>query len=233
MLLNEYIRFVYYTGVRPGTETDNLKWKNIRDFKDKKDGRIYISVVVNGKTGKRILVCDHQIRPCLECLRDRFEHLKGKPFNDLSDCDEYVFILPNGEKPKDLHGCFELLLKDCNLLKDKHDEDRTLYSLRHTYATMNLLKGVDIHLLSRQMGTSVAMIESHYSHIQPIMNANILAGKPITTGITPDTPASIMEFDFNKISNDLTGTDEYTLPTADLTDSDSVQDIFNKLTKPD
>ncbi|MFM7659239.1 MAG: integrase, partial [Betaproteobacteria bacterium] len=49
---------------------------------------------------------------------------------------------------------------------------RTLYSLRHTYATLALVSGdVDIHTLSRQMGTSVAMLERHYSKLTATMAA--------------------------------------------------------------
>ncbi len=44
-------------------------------------------------------------------------------------------------------------------------QKRVLYSLRHTYATLLLEHdSIDIHLLATQMGTSVAMIEKHYSH---------------------------------------------------------------------
>jgi len=44
-------------------------------------------------------------------------------------------------------------------------QNRVLYSLRHTYATLLLEHDkIDIHLLATQMGTSVAMIEKHYSH---------------------------------------------------------------------
>jgi hypothetical protein len=35
---------------------------------------------------------------------------------------------------------------------------------------------MDIHLLAEQMGTSVAMIEKHYSHLQPRMRASVIAG---------------------------------------------------------
>lgn len=38
-----------------------------------------------------------------------------------------------------------------------------LYSLRHTYATTELLSGTDIHTLARQTGTSVLMWERHGS----------------------------------------------------------------------
>jgi len=52
----------------------------------------------------------------------------------------------------------------------------TLYSLRHTYATLALLEaGTDIHTLSKQMGNSAAMIERHYSKLTATMAAAKLA----------------------------------------------------------
>lgn len=61
-------------------------------------------------------------------------------------------------------------------LKTAEAQNRTLYSLRHTYATLALLEGeVDIHTLSRQMGNSAAMIERHYSKLTATMAADRLA----------------------------------------------------------
>ena len=53
--------------------------------------------------------------------------------------------------------------------------DRTLYSLRHTYATIELLTGTDMHTLARQMGTSVVMLDRHYSKLPATMAADRLA----------------------------------------------------------
>jgi integrase len=47
--------------------------------------------------------------------------------------------------------------------------------LRHTYATFALTEGIDIHTLARQMGTSISMIERHYSKITPLVSAEQLA----------------------------------------------------------
>jgi hypothetical protein len=41
------------------------------------------------------------------------------------------------------------------------DKERSLYSLRHYYATQRLLEGIPIHDLAQQMGTSVLMISKH------------------------------------------------------------------------
>jgi hypothetical protein len=47
--------------------------------------------------------------------------------------------------------------------------------LKGAHATFALAEGVDIHTLARQMGTSVAMIERHYSKMTPMMSAEKLA----------------------------------------------------------
>ena len=83
--------------------------------------------------------------------------------------------MEDGTQPYSLNGTFERLLRDCNLLKDVAGRNRSLYSLRHTYATFALAEGVDIHTLARQMGTSTLMIERHYSKLTPMMAAAKLA----------------------------------------------------------
>jgi integrase len=67
-------------------------------------------------------------------------------------------------------------MRDSGLLLDGAGQTRTLYSLRHTYATLALLEGgADIHTLSKQMGNSAAMIERHYSKLTATMAADKLA----------------------------------------------------------
>lgn len=52
------------------------------------------------------------------------------------------------------------------LVHDRDGQKRTLYSLRHTYATMRLERGdVKIHDLALNMGCTVQQIERHYSHV--------------------------------------------------------------------
>ena len=54
------------------------------------------------------------------------------------------------------------MLEAFKLLYNKKGEKRTLYSLRHTYATFRLEDEVSVHLLAKQMGTSTQMIDQHY-----------------------------------------------------------------------
>jgi integrase len=87
-----------------------------------------------------------------------------------------IFRISNGYQPPSLNGSFKRLLRDAGLLKGESGQNRTLYSLRHTYATLELLtNGVDIHTLSKQMGNSAAMIERHYSKLTATMAAERLA----------------------------------------------------------
>ena len=44
-----------------------------------------------------------------------------------------------------------------------------------TFALLN--DGMDIHTLAIQMGTSIAMIERHYSHLTPRLRKEMLTGK--------------------------------------------------------
>jgi integrase len=54
------------------------------------------------------------------------------------------------------------MLKKAGLLKDSIGRERTIYSLRHTYATFRLENGTNVYWLKQNMGTSVQMIERHY-----------------------------------------------------------------------
>jgi integrase len=67
-------------------------------------------------------------------------------------------------------------MRDSGLAVNSNGDNRTLYSFRHTYATLELLRGEeDIHTLSKQMGNSAAMIERRYSKLTATMAAERLA----------------------------------------------------------
>jgi integrase len=89
--------------------------------------------------------------------------------------DLLVFRYRNNTQPVDLNKIFARLLREMNIEFGVNGNNRTLYSLRHTYATFELLAGTDIHTLARQMGTSIAMLEQHYSKLTATMAAEKLA----------------------------------------------------------
>lgn len=76
-------------------------------------------------------------------------------------------------KPTSFSKLFDNYLTSLDLMIDPiTGQNRVFYSLRHTYATLALTHDkVPIHTLAEQMGTSVTMIERHYSHLN-IKNAS-------------------------------------------------------------
>ncbi len=189
-LMWDYVLILANSGIRTGTEAQNLKWKQIRWHTDPKTKQKYLAITVSGKTGKRELVARHGCLEFLKRLQSRFDNLANMTFDELLNAkvDEYVFRLRDtkddegktvpGIRTKNLRKSFFDFLTEIGLLKDPQGDDRTLYSLRHTYATLRLSDGdASIHQLAKQMGTSVGMLEKHYSHLEPIMIAEKLAGK--------------------------------------------------------
>ncbi len=169
-----YIEFLVNTGVRHGTEALPLRWRHLQWHwvGNKK----YLRIWVSGKTGPRYLIAKNQVINVFEKII-KWQQL---PYSSLSAAieaksDQLIFRLPTGKPISNMENSFRNLMVRSHLRRDGSGQNRTLYSLRHTYATLALAKGVDIHTLARQMGTSVGMIERHYSKLTPMMNAEKLA----------------------------------------------------------
>lgn len=173
-LCRSYVEFLLYTGIRHGTEARALRWRHLQ-WHYAGDKR-YLRVWVSGKTGPRYLIAKHQSIPALERLSE-WQDLGFADLNEVINArlDRLVFAYPDGGTPYQMEGVFRTLMRDSGLALDTAGRNRTLYSLRHTYATFALTAGVDIHTLARQMGTSIAMIERHYSKITPMLSAEKLA----------------------------------------------------------
>ena len=96
------------------------------------------------------------------------------------DKGDFLFINPTS-KQRNSYGrmVFYNRLKKVFLdsgLQDEFDAENksvSLYSFRHQYACWRLRFGdVPIHLLAKQMGTSVGKIESTYGHIMVLEQAD-------------------------------------------------------------
>ncbi|KKO45457.1 integrase [Arsukibacterium ikkense] len=168
-LLYDYIDFVVATGMRPGTEIENVQWQDI-SFR-LNNGIPEITVAVRkGKTtehtGIRQVVVRSDFVANLEDLIARFPNRKA---------EDFVFLLSDGSEPKTLSRKFSDILKTLKLKKSPYGE-RTLYSLRHSYITWNLKNKADIASLAKQCGTSIEMIDRTYSHLLPTMFRQELSG---------------------------------------------------------
>ena len=169
-----YIEFLVNTGVRHGTEALNIRWKHLQWhwIGNKK----YLRIWVSGKTGPRYLIAKHEVIKVLERLM-RWHNLGYTGLNGAIEAklDRVIFCLPNGKQISNMENIFRNLMVRSQMRKDIGGQNRTLYSLRHTYATQALASGIDIHTLAKQMGTSVGMIEKHYSKMTATMAADKLA----------------------------------------------------------
>ena len=174
-LLRDYVEMLLLTGIRHGTEAMGLCWNHCEWYSDK--GVRYLRLWVDGKTGPRWLIAKHRALEVLQRLHARQRDITGLSFDELlqSRIKQSVFRFSTGYQPPSLHGSFRRLMRDSGLLKSIGGQNRTLYSLRHTYATQELVAGTDIHTLARQMGTSVGMLERHYSKLVPSLKAAQLA----------------------------------------------------------
>jgi len=203
-LLRDYVDVLIDTGARPGDELLNLQWRQIKfamkptlahtgviDNTDDQHEEIMlpnlnrsVELVVSGKTGTRTIVAMNRTVKALERIALRNYDIDDSivnPFKQLTvpTNKDYVFRTRDKQPPTSWQKMFESYLKEHNLLIDPiTGNKRVFYRLRHTYATLALTNDkVPIHKLEKQMGTSVLMIEKHYSHLKVVQAIDQLRGE--------------------------------------------------------
>ncbi len=175
-MLVDYVLILANTGIRVG-EARTLKWRDIREVGGGPDTPPNIVLTVSGKTGKREVVsASSDIKKYLKRIHAlRIEELttEDNPKPKL-DPESLVFCHKDGSEIGSFKKSFAALLKSAKVERDTHGQVRTLYSLRHTYATFRLQNGVHQFTLAKNMGTSVAMLEQYYGHTSNIASADEL-----------------------------------------------------------
>ena len=173
-IFREFIGISYNTGMRP-SEILRLKWGdvsiNITDTKENQ--KIYRILKVrseNSKTG-RMRSVNGPVGRRLERLKETYEKL-----GFTCSPDQYIFKNTHPKKKGEnvpYHNIvftkrLSEVLEETGLKEELDESGRTitLYSSRHFYTTLRLQNGLDIHLLSKQLGTSTNYIDRTYSHIQ-------------------------------------------------------------------
>jgi integrase len=189
-LLCLYVAFVACTGARAGTELRELKWKHI-EFKETKKQRVIHISIPQGKVGARQLIARQELWTVLEKLKQLQSDFEKYTLDELiaKKIDEYLFRMRNGKRPYNLVHAFKEALTEANMLTNGRNNDvRTLYSLRHYYATQRLYEGMSYAKLEEQMGTSSKMLKNHYKHLEVTMIADELAGE------VDENNAELMQF---------------------------------------
>ncbi|MDA9795136.1 site-specific integrase [Paracoccaceae bacterium] len=158
-LLQQYVLLMSNSGVRVG-EMRNLKWDDVSSITSEK-GKHYV-LRVSGKTGERDVV----LNPYSDTYLKRIYDLRTSELGHPPDPTEYVFISSKTGGPyTSFKTSFNNMLKYCGVPVEKGGMNRTIYSLRHFYGTQRLKGNINPYVLSKQMGTSVEMIEKFYGHI--------------------------------------------------------------------
>jgi len=143
------------SGLRVG-ELRGLRWADLRTAKTV-DGPRMIGTVT-GKTGSREFV----MQPSGPTYIDRLKQLRKKELG--TDPPNYGLVVchRNGDKILSFKKAFRNLLEYAGIPEGRDGMSRTIYSLRHFYATQRLTNETNPFLLARQMGTSVEMLEKFY-----------------------------------------------------------------------
>ncbi|WP_374381986.1 tyrosine-type recombinase/integrase [Dongia sp.] len=165
-LLYYYVRIMLASGVRPGAEIEGLQWQHV-DLRAKSvSGKPYVKLTITkGKTKK---------------VREVVARIDAKVFEEIAKFTghtkkaDYVFTLPDGERPHRWSDCFHDLLVIANLKFDNTGNARTLYSLRHTYCTESLIAETAVEDVAANMGTSIKMISDFYSKLKATHKADQL-----------------------------------------------------------
>jgi integrase len=164
--------------MRAGTEAEFLEWRHIDvEIRDKQP--ILHFRLQRGKRGARNFVAHNSCWLLLERIRQLSPDLADMTLEQVlkKRVAKRLFRLSDGSIPDNWNKPFRQWLEDTQLLNcPVTAKERSLYSLRHYYATQRLLEGIPIHDLAEQMGTSVLMITKHYSHLTPLMKAKQFAG---------------------------------------------------------
>lgn len=134
-----------------------------------------VEMVVSGKTGTRTIIGRTPTVKALTRIALRnygIESSVTEPLKDVATAKNNDYVLRLKEGKEDVSHSFQKMLEsyldEHGLLVDPRTEQkRVFYSLRHTYATLALTYDkVNPHVLAEQMGTSIGMIEKHYSHLK-------------------------------------------------------------------
>lgn len=176
MMLRDYVLILANTGIRVG-EARTLKWRDVTEIGGGEGMPANIVLTVSGKTGKREVVArSADVKTYFKRIHDlRIAELTDdqKPTPKL-DPESLIFCHKDGSEIASFKKSFSALIKAAKVERDSHGDVRTIYSIRHTYATFCLQHGVHQFTLARNMGTSVAMLEQYYGHTSNIAAATEL-----------------------------------------------------------
>jgi integrase len=163
--IRHFILILCNVGCRFG-ELRYLKWRNVKLLKEKNGDTTSVIDIRISKTGRRDGV-----------IGRRGEYFKRiKKFSNHTNDNDWIFVDNDTGKQiskSTYYRLWKLILKNTSL---KDYDNYTYYTLRHTYCTWRLMSGVDIYLLSQNLGTSIYNISNTYGHVKLLDKRHELTG---------------------------------------------------------
>jgi integrase len=152
--LHDFVLFMANTGLRPD-EALRLEYRDVKIVKDDATNETILEIEVRGKRG--VGHCKSMTGAVLP-----FKRLKKRSNPQPTD---RLF-------PKNPRELLTRVLEEEKLKVDRDGNQRTAYSLRHTYICFRLMEGADIYQIAKNCRTSVEMIETYYaSHLKNTLDA--------------------------------------------------------------
>jgi len=179
-IFSEFILILTNTGLRP-KELLGMKVKEVTELinkteADEKLGNVVLTVRKdNSKTGR--------MRQVVAPVRKRFDRIYAsyKKLKVQHEPDDYIFInaaygrrTPLGRMI--MYQRLKKTLTGCGLqeIYDKENKRVSLYSCRHLFCYLRLIHKCPIHILAKQIGSSVEHIEKTYGHITTTLHSDVI-----------------------------------------------------------
>ena len=188
--LHDFVIFMANTDLRPD-EAWNLEFRDVHVEDDYATKATLLVIDVRGKVG--VGYCKSMpgaVYP-FQQLRQRrvaklMAEIKAERDAKRGKDDPPVEVTADDEEierrlwtmkvfPAFNRDLFNKILDEENLKFDRDGQRRTAYSLRHTYISMRLMEGANIHQVANNCRTSVQMIEQFYAaHIKDRLDASAI-----------------------------------------------------------
>lgn len=179
--LHDFTLFMANTGVRPD-EAYRLEFRDVEIEDDYETRQTILVIKVRGKRG--VGYCK-SLPGAVEPFRRLQKRQRPTFLSEGPEGPEELGSLRKAKaetalttpKPTDLlfpkahRELFNEILDELNMKRDREGNERTAYSLRHTYISMRLSEGANIYDVAKNCRTSVEMIEKYYaSHLKDRVN---------------------------------------------------------------
>jgi integrase len=165
-LINDFIVLMSNGGFRTG-ELRLLKWKDIKQIYETKDGETYAELTIRAENTKVRKSHTFEMR-----RGDVFRRIRK--YSNFTEREDFVFS--NFQKNKVItkeivYGYYKQLLKEVKKKHNEFDDTKTLYCLRHFWISIRILAGQNVYDIAKISGTSLKQIEHHYDAIQALVTS--------------------------------------------------------------